>query len=173
MVPPRSFTSRPSVSRPPAANLCPAPSRRSRGVRRTRTPCPLTRPFRASGGAMPKIVDHDARRQEIAEAVTRVVARDGVAGVTMKAVASETGWSTGAVTHYFAYKDHLLAVAGENVLRGIVERAEKAAVNPDVRVALYEALGAAMPLTSRGLARARATISYLGRAVADERLARA
>ena len=48
---------------------------------------------------MPKIVDHDARRAAIAEALWRVAERDGVEGVTMRAVAREAGWSTGVVTH--------------------------------------------------------------------------
>lgn len=57
---------------------------------------------------MPKIVDHDQRREEIAKAVLRVVAREGVGGVTVRDVAREAGWSTGVLSHYYENKRELL-----------------------------------------------------------------
>ena len=42
---------------------------------------------------MPKDVDHDARREELLEAVWRVIARDGMERATIRAIAKETGWS--------------------------------------------------------------------------------
>ena len=57
---------------------------------------------------MPKIVDHGERRREIAAAVLRVVVRDGLGGVTLRSVASESGWSTGVLSHYFDNKRALL-----------------------------------------------------------------
>ena len=60
---------------------------------------------------MPKLVDHDARREAIAEALWRVAERDGVEAISLRAVAAEAGWSTGVVAHYFAGKDDLLAFA--------------------------------------------------------------
>ena len=58
---------------------------------------------------MPKIVDHEQRRTEIAEALWRVVARQGLEGATIRAVAAEAGWSRGIVEHYFDNKEELLA----------------------------------------------------------------
>lgn len=57
---------------------------------------------------MPKIVDHDTRRAEIAAAVRRLVLRDGVAAATVRGVAEEGGWSPGAVRHYFPDQGALL-----------------------------------------------------------------
>ncbi|GAB3293598.1 TetR family transcriptional regulator [Epidermidibacterium keratini] len=57
---------------------------------------------------MPKIVDHAQRRVEIADALYRVIARVGLEGASVRAVASEAGWSMGAVRHYFATQDELL-----------------------------------------------------------------
>lgn len=53
---------------------------------------------------VPKIVDHDARRLAIAEAVWRVVRREGLDAASVRAVAAEAGLSSGAMRHYFA--DH-------------------------------------------------------------------
>lgn len=60
---------------------------------------------------MPKIVDHEARRREIAEAFWRVVARRGIEAGTIRAVAAETVWSRGVVEHYFADKEALVSYA--------------------------------------------------------------
>jgi len=60
---------------------------------------------------MPKDVDHDERREELLEAVWRVIARDGIERATMRTIATETGWSTGVLAHYFADKDDILGSA--------------------------------------------------------------
>jgi AcrR family transcriptional regulator len=60
---------------------------------------------------MPKEVDHDERREELLEAVWRVIARDGIERATMRSLATETGWSTGVLAHYFADKDDILGSA--------------------------------------------------------------
>jgi AcrR family transcriptional regulator len=57
---------------------------------------------------MPKIVDHDAQRLKFAEAAMNLIARHGLEGVTMRAVAAEAGLSYGSLFHYFGSKDELL-----------------------------------------------------------------
>jgi AcrR family transcriptional regulator len=60
---------------------------------------------------MPKEVDHDERREELLEAVWQVIARDGLEGTRIRAIAKETGWSTGVLAHYFADKDDIIGSA--------------------------------------------------------------
>ena len=57
---------------------------------------------------MPKIVDHDLQRVKFAEAAMSLIARQGLEGVTMRAVAAEAGLSYGSLFHYFSSKDELL-----------------------------------------------------------------
>lgn len=57
---------------------------------------------------MPKIVDHDLQRETFAEAAVRLIARNGLEGVTMRAVAAEAGLSYGSLFHYFDSKEQLL-----------------------------------------------------------------
>jgi len=57
---------------------------------------------------MPKVVDHDAQRVKFAEAAMSLIARHGLEGVTMRAVATEAGLSYGSLFHYFSSKDELL-----------------------------------------------------------------
>jgi len=58
---------------------------------------------------MPKIVDHQQRRQELAELAVRVIQRDGPENATIRKIAKEGGFSVGVLTHYFADKDALVA----------------------------------------------------------------
>ncbi|MGO4807788.1 TetR/AcrR family transcriptional regulator [Arthrobacter sp. 2MCAF15] len=60
---------------------------------------------------MPKVVDHDQRRQEIADVVLAVIAESGIKAVTTKIVAERSGWSTGVINHYFLSHRDLLLVA--------------------------------------------------------------
>lgn len=57
---------------------------------------------------MPKIVDHDVQREAFAEAATRLIAKNGLEGVTMRAVATEAELSYGSLFHYFDSKEELL-----------------------------------------------------------------
>ncbi|MGH3984905.1 MAG: TetR/AcrR family transcriptional regulator [Pseudonocardiaceae bacterium] len=60
---------------------------------------------------MPKQVDHTERRRAIAEALWRVVAREGFEGVSLRHVAAEAGVSMGLVQHYFHTKEQMLLFA--------------------------------------------------------------
>ncbi|MCZ7437370.1 TetR family transcriptional regulator C-terminal domain-containing protein [Micromonospora sp. WMMC241] len=71
---------------------------------------------------MPKIVDHDARRAELAEAMWRVVYRDGVGAATVRSIAAEAGWSPSALRHYFATQTELLVFAMEHVMAEATQR---------------------------------------------------
>jgi AcrR family transcriptional regulator len=57
---------------------------------------------------VPKIVDHDLQREKFTDAAIRLIARKGLEGVTMRAVAAEAGLSYGSLFHYFDSKDDLL-----------------------------------------------------------------
>src|SRR6478735_5866600 len=72
---------------------------------------------------MPRIVDHEERRAEVAAAVWRIVSRDGLEAATVRRVAAETGMSTSVVSHYFAGKDDLLRLA----FRIVVDRGRERA----------------------------------------------
>jgi AcrR family transcriptional regulator len=64
---------------------------------------------------VPATVDHDVRRREVAEAVWRVLADTGFAGLSLRAVAREMGATTGLLTHYFRSKQELVQHALEVV----------------------------------------------------------
>ncbi|MEV5202670.1 TetR/AcrR family transcriptional regulator [Streptomyces sp. NPDC053720] len=57
---------------------------------------------------MPKRVDHEERRRQIAEALVRVAGRRGLHAVGMRDVAAEAGVSLRLVQYYFGTKEKLL-----------------------------------------------------------------
>lgn len=57
---------------------------------------------------MPAVVDHDGRRLHVARIAADIIARVGIDAVTMRQIATEAGYSTAIVTHYFASKHDLL-----------------------------------------------------------------
>ncbi|MBL5975629.1 MAG: TetR/AcrR family transcriptional regulator [Candidatus Leucobacter sulfamidivorax] len=60
---------------------------------------------------MPKIVDHDARRDEIAAVAWQIIARDGFDQLTMRRIAGEAGYAHSAFARYFPDKESLLDAA--------------------------------------------------------------
>ncbi len=69
---------------------------------------------------MPKIVDHEARRELIAEALWRIVDREGIGGVSVRSVAAEAGFPRATAAYYFDNQAELLLMA----IRQSVERSE-------------------------------------------------
>ena len=57
---------------------------------------------------MPRIVDHEQRRAELAKAARAIVASEGIEALTIARVATATGYSSGVVNHYFANKRQML-----------------------------------------------------------------
>ena len=70
---------------------------------------------------MPRLIDHDERREAFAEATWRVILRDGVGKVSVRTVAAEAGHSAGSLRHVFASQSELLVFA----LQLVVDRAEE------------------------------------------------
>lgn len=95
---------------------------------------------------MPKVVDHEQRRQELVEAAWRVIARVGIDGVTIREIANESGYSTGTLAHYFADKDDILRVALERADDNIRQRLDAMPTGLAPVEALYRILAEALPL---------------------------
>jgi AcrR family transcriptional regulator len=73
---------------------------------------------------VPKIVDAEARRQDVVEAVLRIIAGDGLERASLRETADEAGLAVGSVRHYFAGSEELLAFAFASVVDRIVRRLE-------------------------------------------------
>lgn len=119
---------------------------------------------------MPKIVDHELRRQELLAATWRVIARTGIVGVTTREIAREAGVSTGVLAHYFADKEELLAAAlrlsHQRVYDRIRERSQGLLGLDAIRVVMLEAL----PLDEERMLEAQIEMSFLALALGNDGL---
>lgn len=121
---------------------------------------------------MPKAVDHEARRRELAEAVWRVISADGVHRVSVRAVAAESGWSTGSLRHYFPTQDALLAFAME--LLADKARVRLTAIKEaDTRGVLRRFAEALLPAGDEQRVEVEVWLALLARAQVDPGLQRA
>ncbi|WP_328618207.1 TetR family transcriptional regulator [Amycolatopsis sp. NBC_00355] len=115
--------------------------------------------------------DHEARRRDVSEAVWRVLTAHGFGGLTMRAVATELGATTGLLTHYFSGKRELLAHALDLLDERTATRARRTA-GPGlaaVRALLLDVL----PLTGEAVTGNRIWVSSWDTALADPALSAA
>jgi TetR/AcrR family transcriptional regulator, transcriptional repressor of bet genes len=122
---------------------------------------------------MPKVVDHEERRAELGAAVWRLAARDGLEAVTVRRVAEEAGFSTGAVVHYFADKEELLLFAFGTVADRVRARLANAAEHTTEPLELARTwLVEALPTDREHQAEVRVWFAFLGLALTRPALAR-
>lgn len=74
---------------------------------------------------MPKQVNHEERRQIIAEATWEMIMKKGIEGTTVRAIADEANLSLGSLRHYFSSQEELLSYSMELVKERVTERIEK------------------------------------------------
>jgi AcrR family transcriptional regulator len=119
---------------------------------------------------MPKTVDHDQRRVELIAVASRLIARQGMDGLTVREVAKAAGVSTGVVSHYFSDKRQMLQLIYDVTADRVYARTEAliAETGGDVRACL-EALLPADAAAQRGW---RVWIAFWGLAIGDGELAK-
>jgi AcrR family transcriptional regulator len=120
---------------------------------------------------MPKQVDHQERRQTIAEAVVRLVTTKGVEAASLRAVAAEAGVSMGTVQHYFTSTDEMLLFAleyGNGLLGTRAQKllAERKPATPREAFRLFFTL--LLPLDSDSRTGARLWAALIARGCVDE-----
>ena len=123
---------------------------------------------------MPKVVDHEQRRAELAAAVWRLVSTEGLDALTVRRVAAEAGWSTGALVHYFADKESLVLFAFRTVADRVGSRVDRLAHESSDPLELARALLVeGLPLDADRRAEVRVWFAFLGLALTRPSLAKA
>ncbi|GLZ42547.1 TetR/AcrR family transcriptional regulator [Actinokineospora sp. NBRC 105648] len=121
---------------------------------------------------MPKVIDHEQRRREIVEVAKRLIAEGGFEAATMRSIVTAAGFANGALKHYFAGKDGIIAATFESVLDETARRMSE--LDPDVGpvAALRGFVEAAMPLEPDRISSARVLLVLWGHSVTNPDLAR-
>ena len=116
---------------------------------------------------MPKTVDHEQRRRELAEALWRIARRDGLEAATVRQVAAEAGVSVGMVQHYFTSKDEMLQFAlerlGTELEARLISKITALGPEPDPYEVIWIVMCERLPLTNRRQAQTQVMVAWLGR----------
>ncbi|OUM95187.1 MAG: TetR family transcriptional regulator [Thermobacillus sp. ZCTH02-B1] len=112
---------------------------------------------------MPKIVDHEMRRRELADAAWRVIRRDGLEAASVRNIAKEAGVSLGSLRHYFNSQDELLAYALGRVIERVRERIGNLRLTGDIRRDIVTIIEQTLPLDEERQTEAIIWLAYLGK----------
>lgn len=128
--------------------------------------------------AVPMRLDHDERRTELAEAVWRVIRREGVRGASVRGVAREAGLSMGSVRYFFGTQEELLHFAMRAVIARATARIQAGASGRDALVDRGDAADAAaqlleqiLPLDDERLGEAQVWLAFTVQGAVDEGMA--
>lgn len=118
---------------------------------------------------MPAAIDHAARRIALAEVAADLVAAGGAEAATVRAVAAAAGFSTKAVTHYFADKRALMLLTYRHA--ALSSQARTDASQPQGRADIAALLHALLPTDPTIERDWRVWFSFWGLAIADAEFA--
>ncbi|MFC4015012.1 TetR/AcrR family transcriptional regulator [Nonomuraea purpurea] len=119
---------------------------------------------------MPKLIDHEQRRQELAEAAWRVIMRDGIGHVSVRVVAAEAGLSAGSLRHVFPTQSELLVFAAHLVLARVRDRAAALSPRPTIRETVEALACELLPLDEGRRAEMEVWLALFGAANTEESL---
>lgn len=123
---------------------------------------------------MPKQVDHESRRRQIAEAVCQLADECGLEGVTLRDVAARAKVSMGAVQRCFGTKEEMLVFALGHISERIAARVSaRLAESPaqSARTALGHATTEVSLLRQEQRAEARVWLAFVAQAAVSPSLA--
>ncbi len=116
------------------------------------------------------MVDPAERRLLLAEAVLRVMRRDGLEQASVRNVAREAGLSMGSLRHYFASQSELMVFAFRTVIDRIELRLAGLEPEPDPRRRAQRVLNELLPLDDERRAENEVWLAFTSRAMVDPAL---
>ncbi len=120
---------------------------------------------------MPRVVDHRQRRHELVDAVWQLIIERGLAGITIRAVAERSGWSSGAVRHYLPTREAILDAAAQRVGEVIEQRVRAVDATASPLEVLSGVLIAVLPTDESSRRASEVWLAFVGQAVSDRAIA--
>ncbi|ANE46562.1 hypothetical protein SY83_10055 [Paenibacillus swuensis] len=121
---------------------------------------------------MPKIVDHEQRKIELAHAAWRVIQREGLEGVTVRSVATEAGISLGSLRHYFDSQSALLSYSMNQVSERVRGRVEALPFTGDPRQDMQQLLEEMLPMDEERYQETKVWFAFYAKTMVDPELSR-
>lgn len=120
---------------------------------------------------MPKLIDAAERRVAIAEAAWRVLLRDGVAAVSVRAVAAEADLATASLRHIFPTQNALRTFCFELALERATERIAASPLRGTPRQQAEQVVLQVLPLDAQRHAEMQVWIAFAAASMASTELA--
>jgi TetR/AcrR family transcriptional repressor of bet genes len=117
---------------------------------------------------MPKIVDHDQRREEIALVACQVVANYGFEQATVARIARAAGYTTGMVAHYYESKQDIILAALRLILVRIEQRLTRARESGEAN--LLDVLSESLAIDPQRFTECAFWMAFWGQVSADKKL---
>ncbi|MBC9953384.1 TetR/AcrR family transcriptional regulator [Leucobacter sp. cx-42] len=109
---------------------------------------------------MPKIIDHDKRREDIVEVTWQLIVEGGIEAATMREIATRAGFANGALKHYFSGKDAIIEGAYARSLGSLQKRLEDQVRGKRGIDALETAMRYTLPVDEESATAARVLLSF-------------
>lgn len=117
---------------------------------------------------MPKIVDHEQRRHDIAIAACRAITKYGLDEVTLVQIAKESGWTKGMLAHYYPAKWDVI-LAALRLMHVRLEKRLSKNLSAD-NAGLADLLREALPIGAEQRAEGAAWLTFWGAALKQSEL---
>lgn len=113
----------------------------------------------------------ERRGRHVLDAAVRLIAADGLAGVSVRAVATEAGVSIAQVQYYFRSKDELIAAAFAHAGEEFLARLTTVAGQPRSARRLLKMIDQWLPLDEERERRVKVWLAFIGAAATRPELA--
>jgi AcrR family transcriptional regulator len=80
---------------------------------------------------VPRLIDREARKEELAQALWAVIVEHGIGAVSVRSVAAQAGVAVGSLRHVFPTRTELIVFSAELMLRRAEQRITAIAPLPD------------------------------------------
>ena len=120
---------------------------------------------------MPRIVDHDQRRRELAETVWALVRKHGVEGVNLRLITERSGWSSGAIRHYLPHREAILSFAAQHMTERVGARLLGIPRTSDPLSDFLKLVREVLPLDDERRAEAQVWLAFVALSLSDPGLA--
>ena len=114
---------------------------------------------------MPRIADKQERRDQIVKAAFSVIARDGLVGTSMRAIAKEADCTIGLINHWFSSRDDLIEETFNKAIEMELAEAVEIATNPS---SYFDAASRFLPVDEQRREAAKVWIAFYAMVLSDE-----
>ncbi|MBW4718539.1 TetR/AcrR family transcriptional regulator [Saccharothrix obliqua] len=119
---------------------------------------------------MPKVIDHDERREHIVDVTWGLIVRGGLEAATMREIATAAGFANGALKRYFATKDELVEATFDRALTMVHKHISGAAGEQSGVAALRAMCYGTMPLDAKRVTAGRVLMAFWEMSLANKNL---